>query len=121
MITEVLCSQLWNTHQNDLQTNGLVEHSDKVCFDDFKEILDVAHTFIDISQLSIPNIKGNAPHIKTWSKIYSNIQSLFHANKQKSIVISISGGVDSMLLSLIMSQYCEQMQISLLILEMSIH
>ena len=119
MITEVLCTQLWNTHQNDLQTNGLFQHSDKVCFDDFKEILDVAHTFIDISQISIPNIKGNASHIKTWSKIYSNIQSLFDANKPKSIVISISGGVDSMLLSLIMSQYCEQMQISLSMLHIN--
>lgn len=119
MITELLCNQLWSSHQNDLQTNGLVEHSDKACFEDFKHILDVSHTFVDISQICIPNFKGNAPHIKIWSKIYSNIQSLFTVDKPKSIVISISGGVDSMLLSLIMSQYCQQMEISLSMLHIN--
>ena len=94
-ITEEFCSIIWNRHLNDIKKNGIQNYTDDAEFVDFKTILDSMNTYTSVDRIFKTNKN------KTWKKIYENIMELFKEHTYKTIVISISGGVDSMLLSLI--------------------
>ncbi len=112
-ITEELCSTIWNRHINDIKENGIQQHTDDVTFQDFKEVLDSLNTFTTIDRIFKTNKN------KSWKKIYVNIMELFKEHSYKKIVISISGGVDSMILSFILSNYCKFHNIELIMLHLN--
>ncbi len=112
-ITEEFCSIIWNRHLNDIKKNGIQNYTDDAEFVDFKAILDSMNTYTSVDRIFKTNKN------KTWKKIYENIMELFKEHTYKKIVISISGGVDSMLLSLILSNYCKFHNIELIMVHLN--
>ena len=113
-ITEELCSTIWNNHLKNIENNGITEHTDDVQFEDFSAVLDESNTYTTVEHI-MSTTRNN-----TWKKIYINVIEFFKENPSiDKLVISISGGVDSMLLSLILSHYCKFHDIELIMLHLN--
>lgn len=109
-ITTDFCEKLWNEHISKKMLGFVPEKYENVKPEIFRDILDKETTFKD----SVINWESTTP------SVLSKIEPIMNNIKDvEKIAVSISGGVDSMLISKILKLWCDKNNIKLILIHIN--
>ena len=109
-ITTEFCEKIWDQHIEKKEKGFVSEETIKVSIDDFADILDKESTFRTICE----DWDCKEPAI-----FKSVFPILYNLKKVDKIALSISGGVDSMLMSKLLKVYCSEHNINLVLIHIN--